>query len=260
MKKALTAAVLFAWRAAAQEAVFMEAATQPAAGAGYLRTQLVYRDLGAVGGRSAADQVQIKARYSHGLRYNISLNADVAWTLLDSERSSLRQGLEDPRAFVKWRVLQNDSGPVNTVRGSLIGGAELPAGAERFSSDSLDLFAGGVVTAIRGRHGFNADAVYQMNTGSGTDGDDRLTYDASWLYRLSPPRWRAETKASLYTVLEINAQRFEDGDHEMLLSPGLLYEARTWAAEIAVRTPLLEQMDRRRPEDFGVAAGYRRLF
>lgn len=245
---------------AAQEPVYMEAATQPAVGLGYLRTQLLYRELGNGGGLSSADEWLIKTRYTHGIRYNISVTAEASYSLLNPDVEPNKSGFNDPRIFAKWRVLQKDIGPVNTVRGSLIGGVEIPVGDSAFSSDSTDPFGGGVITTILGRHGLNAGALWQFNTGGGPDGSDELTADASWLYRLSPARWKADTKASFYTVLEINSHYWDDGDREMLAAPGLLYEARDWAAEIALHLPLFEEVENRRPEDFGLTVGVRYLF
>lgn len=260
MKTALRIILLLPLLTAAQEPIFMEAATQPATGLGYLRAQLIYRKLGSGAGLSEADEWQVKTRYTHGLRYDISLNAEITETRIAPDSSSEKQGMEDPRLFVKWRVLQNDLGPVNTLRGSLIGGTELPAGNHAFSSDSLNPFFGGVVTTILGRHGLNGDVIYQINTGNETKSDDQLAYDASWLYRLSPARWTPDTKASFYTVFELNGKRWEGGDQELMAGPGLLYEARKWAVEFALHLPVFEKMERRRPENFGLVTGFRYLF
>lgn len=242
--------------AAAQEPIYMEAATQPAVGLGYLRAQLLYRELGRGNGRPATDEWRLKARYTHGILYNVSLNAETAYV----HWKQSAHGLDDVRMFAKWRVLQKDLGSVDTLRGSLIGGVELPSGTDKISSDSTDPFFGGVLTTILGRHGLNAGAVWQVNTGSGTDGNDQISCDASWLYRLFPVHWQADTKASFYTVLELNGRAWDSGDSELLLAPGLLYEAQTWAAEIALQLPLIEDISLHQPKNFGLVLGFRRLF
>jgi len=254
VKRFILFALLAPLLAGGQEPIYMPAATQPAVGLGYLRTQLIYRELGRGGGLPAEDEWKLWARYTQGIRYNVSLSAETAYVDRDEN------GLEDLRISAKWRVLQNDLGPVNTVRGSLIGGVELPTGSDENSTDSADPFFGGVITGIVGRHGMNASAIWQINTGGGPDSDDEFSYDASWLYRLAPTRWKPDTKASFYTVLEFNGRVWEGGDHELLVAPGLLYEARRWAAEIAIHLPLFEEVDGRRPEDFGAVAGVRYLF
>ncbi len=240
-------ALLLPLCAAAQEPIVMEAATQPAVGLNYLRSQLIFRDL------DGADEYGLKTRYTRGVRYNVSINAETEYTAGDES------GLDDVKLFAKWRVLQNDLGPVDTLRGSLIGGAELPSGSRR-SSDSFDPFFGGVVTTILGRNGFNADLIVQVNTAGGVEGDDKLSYDASWLYRIAPERWSADTTASWYTVLELNGNAWENGDHQLMITPGLLYEARSWAAEIGIHLPLTETMHDRPAEEFGLTAGVRYLF
>jgi hypothetical protein len=233
--------------ATAQEPIVMEAATQPAVGLNYIRTQILFRDL------DGTDEYRIKTRYTRGIRYNVSINAETDYV------SGNESGLNDVRLFAKWRVLQKDLGPVDTLRGSLIGGIELPSGSS-CSSHSADPFFGGVITSILGRNGFNADLIYQLNTAGGMEGDDKLIYDASWLYRIAPERWSANTTASWYTVLELNGTAWENGDHHLQLTPGLLYEATTWAAEIGVHLPVTQTMSDRPSENFGVTAGVRYLF
>lgn len=233
--------------ATAQEPIVMEAATQPAVGLNYIRTQILFRDL------DGTDEYRLKTRYTRGVRYNVSVNAEADYVHADEN------GPDDLRFFAKWRVLQKDIGPVDTVRGSLIGGAELPSGSD-LSSNSTDPFFGGVVTTILGRNGFNADLIYQINTAGGIQGDDKLNYDASWVYRIAPARWSADTTASWYTVLELNGSAWENGDHQLLVTPGLLYEARSWAAEIGIHLPLAETMSDRPKQKFGLTAGLRYLF
>ena len=234
-RRIIACTLLLPLAAAAQEPLFMEAATQPAVGLNYLRTQLLVRNL------DHGTDWNLKLRYTRGIRYNVSLNAET--TYADGD------GADHLRLFAKWRVLQNDLGPIDTLRGSLIGGAE-------FSDESADPLFGGVITTILGRHGINADLIWQAAKG----GNDRLSCDASWLYRISPVRWQANTKASWYTVVELNSHHWESGESELLIAPGLLYEARSWAAEIALRLPLSENMDPGSAENVGFAVGLRHLW
>lgn len=260
MKTRLILILMLPLLTVAQEPVYMEAATQPAVGLGYLRTRFTHRSLDGRGDEAGGSEQILAARYTYGVRYNVSLNVETAGRVFHPDNRSAETGLDDPRLFAKWRILQNDLGPVNTVRGSLLGGIELPIQAHSLSSDSADPFAGGVFTAILGRHGLNAAAQWQFNTGSGKDSADELAVDGSWLYRLTPVRWKADTKASFYTVLEISSRFREDGDRSVHLAPGLLYEARSWAVEAAVRLPLAESLDHRRHETLAVTVGFRRLF
>lgn len=240
-------ALLLPLFAAAQEPIVMEAATQPAVGLNYLRAQFIYSNT------DDGDIHRIKTRYTRGVRYNVSMNAETDYSFGDES------GMSDLSLFAKWRVLQKDLGPVDTLRGSLIGGAELPS-ESRLSSHSINPFFGGLVTTILGRHGFNADLIYKINTAGGIESDDKLSYDASWLYRIAPERWSADTKASWYTVLELNGDAWENGDHQLMMTPGLLYEARSWAAEIGIHLPLTQTMIDRSEQDFGMTAGVRYLF
>ena len=51
-----------------------------------------------------------------------------------------------------------------------------------------------------------------------------------------------------------------NGDHEILLAPGVMYEARSFAVELSVQLPLLQEIDHRPKTDFTVTLGLRMLF
>ena len=115
-------------------------------------------------------------------------------------------GLLDSALSFKWRVWREDPGPVDTVRLALIGGVELPTGADRASSDSFDSFFGRVVHADRRQHGLSVSAIWKFTTG-GVDGDavlpgdttaDVLNLDGAYLYRLYPaPTGRSSLPRSM---------------------------------------------------------------
>jgi len=176
-------------------------------------------------------------------------------------------GLGDLTLMAQWRFLRIDHGPIDTTRVGFNFGAELPSGDEGYSSDSVDPFVGLSLTHIRGRHGFGFDTRYKFNTGDradpfmGGDGDeDAVFYNASHLYRLTPARYQADTYGALYWQTELNGVYEANGDHELLFSPGLLYEARGWAAEVSVQLPVFERVDERPETDFAVVVGLRLLF
>ncbi|MEO0588098.1 MAG: hypothetical protein AAF078_10705, partial [Planctomycetota bacterium] len=123
------------------------------------------------------------------------------------------------------------------------------------------------MTHIRGRHGFGGAVRYKVNTdsepnplGPGNGDSDVLTYDASYLYRLDPVAYTASTTASTYLQIEINSLYEMDGDRRTLLSPGLLFEAQTWAAEVSVQLPVDQRMTDSADLRFGLVAGVRLLF
>ena len=51
-----------------------------------------------------------------------------------------------------------------------------------------------------------------------------------------------------------------NGDNEVLISPGILYEAVSWAFEASVQLPLARDLDHRPETDFSVLFGVRLLF
>ena len=51
-----------------------------------------------------------------------------------------------------------------------------------------------------------------------------------------------------------------NGDHEILLAPGVMYEARSFAVELSVQLPALQEIDHRPKTDFTVTLGLRMLF
>lgn len=251
----------------AQEAPLSEAATQPAKGHVTLREQLRFTRY-EVDGRDV-DQVVANTRLTLGLTGSLSLAADLplAWQESQGDARGDARGLGDVRVGLKWRFWQQDTGAIGTRRLALTGGLRLPTGAEAFTSDGWDPFAGLVYTMVQGRHGFNAAAVYQASTegvadplGPGMGGDDLLTIETSYLYRLAPASYGADTAGSWYGVIESFVDLEANGDAEWRLAPGVLYEARRWAAEASVILPAASDIEERAETGFGVALGVRVLF
>jgi hypothetical protein len=176
-------------------------------------------------------------------------------------------GINDLALSLKYRPFQTDLGPVDSVRLAFIGGIEIPSGDGDFSSHSFDPFAGAVFTAILGRHGINQSISYKFNTGgdeftmrAGDGQDDALRYDTAYLFRVSPATYAADTTAALYATVELNGIYETNGDNEALLGPGLLYEAKTFAAEATVGLPVIQDVDHRPDTDLTVTLGLRLLF
>jgi hypothetical protein len=253
--------------ASGQEANLSEAATQPARGRVTWREQFVYNryetDAGDV------DRFTLNTRLTLGLTGSLSAVADVP---LVSERERFgggenTSGLGDVRLGLKWRFWQHDTGAIETNRLALTGGLRLPTGAEGLSSEGFDPFVGLVFTKVQGRHGVNAAVRYQyaadgvsdpIEAGKGTA--DWLAVETSYLYRLSPSAYTAETEGSLYGVIESFVDYETNGDAAWRLAPGLLWEARRWAAEGSLILPAASDVDHRGEQEFGFALGVRVLF
>lgn len=257
----------------AQEATNTPAATQPSQSKWTLREKLQYVRTGAQPGDEVSSSEKFVATTI--LTYGVSRELSAIFEMPALGRfeehsdggSESDFGFYDPSISLKWRPFQWDLGPVDSVRVAFIGGLELPLGTGEFSSHSWDPYAGGVFTAILGRHGFNAGLQYKFNTGggsaSGRAGDtdaDALRYDLAYLWRLSPARYSADTTAATYLTAELNGLYETNGDHETLLGPGLLYEARSFALETTLGLPIVRDVDHRARTNLVLTVGVRFLF
>ena len=259
--------------AEAQEAIFTPAATSPAKGRVALRTQFRYArfENDPTGAGREGDVFSAWTRLSYGITGTLALDVETALSARIAQRSGGAdddaRGLHDTRLSLKWRAWQAHSGAINTTRVALIGGVELPTGTGDLSSHSVDAFAGAVLTLVRGRHGFNQSVIYQLNTGTiqtpfapNSGADDALLYDSAYLFRISPASFGSGDEHAWYATLELNGVSETGGDHEILISPGVLYEARRFAVEAAIRLPVYQQLNNRPQREVGLAIGIRWLF
>jgi hypothetical protein len=269
----------------AQEAIQTDAATQPSVGTFVVRQQVrftSYKNDPALH-ENIDSEWESRTSLSYGITPNLSITASLPLLLRDRlvgpatppERETTTFGVGDIPVMLKYRVYRSDTSPVDTIRFSLMGGAELPSFDRPFSSESVDPIIGAVLTTIRGRHGFNQAVQYKFNTGGAVhshphdrrygmapgDGPaDALFYDSAYLFRIAPTEYAVDTFAATYAVLELNGVYETNGDNEILLSPGLLYEARTWAGEISFQFPIVQDVDRRPEVRYSIVAGLRFLF
>jgi len=173
-------------------------------------------------------------------------------------------GVGDITVLGKWRFYQDDSGPLDTLRLSLAGGIRIRSGDAPFTSDGYDPIVGLAATKISGRHGFNGSLQWLFST----DGNDEpiypgesladvLRYDAAYLFRLYPAKYSSETYGALYAVVELNGTYETNGDNELLIAPGLMYEAATWTLELSVQAPVWRDVHHRAEMDYAIVAGIR---
>lgn len=262
---AIAAALAGAAPAAAQEATHTPAATSPSVGKWYFRQRAQGFRLDGTGDRDGitTDKLVATSNLAYGVTRTLSLSLEVPAVWEEGEGV----GLSDLTLLAKWRPLQWDLGPVDSVRVAFFGGAELPSGDGDFSSHSVDPLAGAVVTAILGRHGFNQSLAYKLNLGTDPaptrpgDGEaDALRFDTAYLYRLAPAAYSLESTAATYLTLEANGLYETNGDVEVLAGPGLLYEARGWAAEVQVAWPVWQEVRHRDEVGWTITVGIRVLF
>lgn len=260
------AALLFASPAFGQEMLNMPAATAPSPGVVIPRAQArayLFED-----GQWLLEQT---VRVEYGIARDLSVTADlpIYQGFLDPPRRSGRDfGLGDLELNLELRVLREDLNAIDTVRASVFAGSELPTGTGGFGGDSVDPFAGVVVTAIFGRHGLDASVRYTFVTGHGMHhpvflsdaADDFANVDLGYAYRLYPEEYGEERAGAWYATLELNTTWTTGGDHEVLLSPGLLLEAPSYALEFGLQVPLSEERTHAPDLRLGLLLGLRLIF
>lgn len=167
----------------------------------------------------------------------------------------------------KRRLVRWDYGPTNTARVSLLGGMEFPTGDPTFASDGWNPLVGAVYTQVHERMGWNVSLQYKFTTGGNPSplrpGDGRadlFQYDAAYLWRLLPAAYTEQSRAAWYLVAEANGAAETNGDHELLLSPGILYEADDLAVELSIQLPAYRHLAYRPERELSIVLGFRWLF
>jgi hypothetical protein len=260
------AALLAGAPALAQEMLNMPAATAPSPGVAIPRVQArayLFED--------SQWLLEQTLRLEYGLARDLSIAADLPLLqgFFDPPRPMDGDfGLGDLELGLELRILREDLNAIDTVRASVFAGAELPTGTGGFGGDSVDPFAGAVVTAILGRHGFDASARYTFVTGHGMHhpiflsdtADDFANIDAGYAYRLYPEEFGEEREGAWYATIELNTVWTTGGEHEVLFSPGLLLEAPNHALEFGLQLPLSQDLVHAPELRIGLLFGLRLIF
>jgi len=263
--------------AAAQEPInAANSATAPSPGNFTLMEQFRYNkldlDTGPRDRRGDLEDYQLMSMLHWGLTRDVSLVFKMPTTMRKREYdvwsdTDWKEGVGDLTAVVKWRFWQRDTGSLDTQRMSFIAGAEIRTGDTPFTNDAYNPVLGLGYTQIRGRHGINASAEWTITTDGndepiypGESTADRIRYDFAYLYRLYPKQYTAATPGGLYALIELNGVSETNGDNELLVSPGLMYEAAKWTLELSFQTPAWEDVDHRATVDYALVAGLRFSF
>lgn len=261
--------------ARAQEAMYTAAATMPSPGVFILRPQIHYYRFEAEpdGSATRTERIEWATTLQAGLARDLSLTLEVplAWErqrLPGGGRDS-DNGVKDLDALLKWRFFKDDTAGVDTVRAALLVGARFASGDDLdFSSQSVNPRLGAVVTVVRGRHGFNQEVAFQLNTGGGgidnvgggEGPSEAIRSNTSYLFRIAPERYASDTKGAWYITAELNTLYETNGDWDLRFSPGFMYEAWGFAFELMAQLPLVQRLDNRAELGFGVGAGVRFTF
>ena len=172
--------------------------------------------------------------------------------------SDTSAGFGDASVLVKYRFHQEDIGPGRTIRWAAIGGLNIRTGDSDFTSDSYDPILGAVYSWRQDRHRVDADLLYQLNTGGGAKGHDRLRVDAAYSFRVFPTQVDQSATYEVDTVAELNGHYRTDGSHEIFLSPGIQLTTAQWTLESSVQIPVSQNLARGEPEaDYRFVIGMR---
>ena len=210
-------------------------------------------------------------RFEFGLVRDLSISAEIPLFqgFFNAPRPTDGEfGLGDMDLLVELRVLREDINAIDTIRVSVFAGAELPTATNGFAQASLDPCIGAVFSSILGHHGIDLSARYTSVTGDGlaspiflTDsGDDFFNLDAGYAFRIHPEEYAQTREPAWYLTAELNGVWTVGGEHELLLSPGLLIEAPNYAIELGVGIPLSEELASAPKLEFALLAGLRLLF
>lgn len=260
--------------ARAQEATnAADSATQPSPGYVVLKEMFHYYNLDldnvAPDRHGDVEDASFMTVVNVGVAPDWSLSFRLPVVLRDREyelsgESDREEGVGDFTALAKWRLYKNDSNPLDTKRLALIGGLQIRTGDAPFTSDGYNPIVGLAYTQITGRHGLNGSLEWTFTTNgndepiyAGESSADLLRYDAAYLYRLTPAEYTADTYGALYMQFEANGYYETNGDNELFFSPGLMYEAKTWAAELSIQIPTWQEIDHRAEANYVIVAGVR---
>lgn len=222
--------------------------------------------------RGDVDDVIFLSTLNVGVKSNLSLSLRFPILFRDREfdaddSSEREEGIGDVTVLAKWRFLQLDTSPLDTLRVSLIGGAQIRTGDSPFTTDGYNPILGLAMTKIGGRHGFNGSLEWTFTTVgneepvyAGESTADLFRYDLAYLFRMWPKAYEADTPGAWYAVCELNGLYETNGDNELFLSPGLMYEATTWTAELSFQWPAWQRIEHRAEAEFAVVAGVRFSF
>lgn len=272
----LLSCVLLAHSASAQEAMYTAAATMPSPHTGVVREQFHYYRFGSNPNDASTetDVYELTSSLAYGLTRGLALFVDVPVEFENehapagSPDGGWDKGIADIDAMLKYRFYKSDTGGVDTLRAALMAGASFASGDDHdFSSQSINPHAGVVATWVKGRHGLNGEFHFFWNTGGtlksnlgGEGPSDALRLNGSYLYRIHPAAYTADSKGAWYITSELNYLYESTADHDLRFSPGLMFEGWKFAFEIMAQLPLYQEVDHRPEMKFGIGIGVRIAF
>lgn len=196
---------------------------------------------------------------------------DVSLSLGGQEQSDSAIG--DTEFFSRYEALRVDKSG-GTFRVAPFAGVRLPTGELGVTSDgTTDIFGGVILTSANIKQNFDFQFRYDLN---GNDNQfsagDSVNIDLSWQRRVLPKKITASTQGFWFAALETNlnysgrnrlAGQFDSdsGGFMASVAPGVQYITRRWIAELAVRIPVIRNLNGAALEpDYTIFTGIRANF
>ncbi|MBC8203524.1 MAG: hypothetical protein H8E91_06815, partial [Planctomycetes bacterium] len=253
--------------AAAQAPINSNAAMQPNKGGLILRQRFTFTEADKTPmANVSAEMIMSMTTLMYGVSEKFTLMVNAPIRISSKTDNSITgaetdlSGLDDMKIMGKFRIFRENTGPFDTQRFDLLAGVEFPTGRDQFTSDSTDPIIGAVYTYKTGKHAFHTDLLWQFNNGDGNDGEDKLTYDLAYVYRLSPDVYSNEDPTALFGSIELNGAYETNNDQEIFLSPGLQYVKAYWALEATIQIPIHQRLDNRMERDYVFGIGFKFRF
>lgn len=246
--------------------IHSDVAFTPRKGGSILRLQYSYSEADGHGDIQHVNASGVRATYVYGWKENLALFVSVPYVNRQIDRfdrklgrfEEAHDGIADVTVLGKLRLWQEDAGPLETVRWAVLGGMNIRSGDSDFTSDSYDPILGTVLTWRRDRNHFDADLLYQFNTGGGRSRHDVLRYDLAYSFRLFPSVFQTGRAYAMDAVAELNGRYWTDGSHEVFLSPGLQFVTDRWTFEVSIQLPVIQQLTGDGPDiDYRAVVGVR---
>ena len=222
------------------------------------------------------DSLSLNSVLAYGINARWAAFAVVPVSHIDFSSNTQRSSdsaIGDAIIFSRYEVWRMD-GSGTTRRLAPFVGVRLPSGDTGLTSDgTTDAFAGLVYTSARTKQNFDLQLKFDLNGNhQGLDVGNSFSLDASWQRRIAPSTISVSTKGFWFAALETNVQYSQrsrlfgqadpnSGGLIASLAPGVQYVTRRWIAELAVRIPVISNLNGEALEsDFTVFTGIRANF
>ena len=110
------------------------------------------------------------------------------------------------------------------------------------------------------RHDERGSGGDEAHNFGGEGPSDALWFNSAYVYRFYPAAYSSDSNGAWYLTTELNGLYETNGDVELRVSPGIMYEGRRFAFEAMAQLPLWDDVDHRAELDFGFGLGFRLTF